>query len=86
MCLASPLNQYSYSFSCEITPIRFFFYEGFASQTVKRHRTAGKSGGYLFYSSLPLPPTHELPDIFCNFACETNTRIGDAVLDMMMQY
>lgn len=80
MCFGSPLNQYSYRFSCEITPTRFFFYEGSASQTVKRHRTAGKGGGYLFYSSLPPPPTHELPDIFCNFACETNTRIADAIL------
>ena len=34
-----------------------FFYLGFLSRTFTIHRTAGEGGGYLFKSSLPLPPT-----------------------------
>ena len=34
----------------------FFFYLGFLSQTFTIHGTAGEVGGYLFNSSLPLPP------------------------------
>ena len=34
----------------------FFFYLGFLSQTFTIHGTAGEAGGYLFNSSLPLPP------------------------------
>ena len=34
----------------------FFFYLGFLSRTFTIHRTAGEGGGYLFNSSLPLPP------------------------------
>ena len=37
----------------------FFFYLGFLSRTFTIHRTAGEGGGYLFNSSLPLPPTSE---------------------------
>ena len=36
--------------------IFFFFYLGFLSQTFTIHGTAGEGGGYLFNSSLPLPP------------------------------
>ena len=35
---------------------RFFFYLGFLSQTFTIHKIAGEEGGYLFNSSLPLPP------------------------------
>ena len=34
----------------------FFFYLGFLSRTFTIHETAGEGGGYLFISSLPLPP------------------------------
>ena len=35
----------------------FFFYRGFSlSRTFTIHGTAGEGGGYLFNSSLPLPP------------------------------
>ena len=34
----------------------FFFYLGFLSRTFTIHGTAGEGGGYLFNSSLPLPP------------------------------
>ena len=37
----------------------FFFYLGFLSQTFTNHRTAGKGGGHLFSSSLPLPPASQ---------------------------
>ena len=37
----------------------FFFYLGFLSSTFTIHRTAGEEGGYLFNSSLPLPPTSQ---------------------------
>ena len=41
----------------------FFFYLGFLSQTFTIHGTAGEGGGYLFNSSLPLPPLHRHLDI-----------------------
>ena len=37
----------------------YFFHLGFLSQTFMTHRTAGKGPGYLFNSSLPLPPTSQ---------------------------
>ena len=37
----------------------FFFYRGFLSRTFTIHRTAGEGGGYLFNSSLPLPPASQ---------------------------
>ena len=37
----------------------FFFYLGFLSRTFTIHGTAGKGGGYLFNSSLPLPPASQ---------------------------
>ena len=43
------------SFSMKIKSFFFFFYLGFLSRTFTIHGTAGKGGGYLFNSSLPLP-------------------------------
>ena len=40
-----------------------FFYLGFLSRTFMIHRTTGEGGGYLFNSSLPLPPLHRILDI-----------------------
>ena len=37
-----------------------FFYLGFLSRTFTIHRTAGEGEGYLFYSSLPLPPASQI--------------------------
>ena len=37
--------------------IYFFFYLGFLSRTLTIHMAAGEGGGYLFNSSLLLPPT-----------------------------
>ena len=37
----------------------FFSYLGFLSRTFTIHRTAGEGGGYLFNSSLPLPPASQ---------------------------
>ena len=34
----------------------FFFLFGISFTNILIHRTAGKGGGYLFNSSLPLPP------------------------------
>ena len=36
-----------------------FFYLGFLSRTFTNHKTAGKGGGHLFNSSLPLPPASQ---------------------------
>ena len=36
-----------------------FFYLGFLSRTFTIHETAGEGGGYLFNSSLPLPPASQ---------------------------
>ena len=38
----------------------FFFYLGFLSRTFIIHRTAGEGGGYLYNSSLPLPPASQI--------------------------
>ena len=43
--------------------IIIFFYQGFLSQTLTTHRTAGEGRGSS-YSTLPLPPTHEHSDIY----------------------
>ena len=37
----------------------FFLYLGFLSRTFRIHGTAGEGGGYLFNSSLPLPPASQ---------------------------
>ena len=37
----------------------FFLYLGFLSRTFTIHRTAGEVGGYIFKSSLPLPPASQ---------------------------
>ena len=37
----------------------FFFYLDFLSRTFTIHGTAGEGGGYLFNSSLPLPPASQ---------------------------
>ena len=37
----------------------FFFYLGFLSRAFTIHGTAGEGGGYLFNSSLPLPPASQ---------------------------
>ena len=52
----------------------FFFCLGFLSRTFTIHRTAGEEGGYLFNSSLPLPPVsqalrHWLRDYCREFTC-----------------
>ena len=39
--------------------VTFFFYLGFLSQTFTIQRKAGEGGGYLFNSSLPLPPASQ---------------------------
>ena len=41
----------------------FFFCLGFLSRAFTIHRTAGEGGGYLFNSSLPLPPAYGHLDI-----------------------
>ena len=40
-----------------------FYLSGFFSQTLTTHRTLGEGTGASFYSTLPLPPAHEHPDI-----------------------
>ena len=42
----------------------FFFYQGLLSRTLTTHRTPGEGRGPFFYSTLPLPPTHEHSDIY----------------------
>ena len=37
----------------------FFLYLAFLSRTFTIHKTAGEGGGYLFNSSLPLPPASQ---------------------------
>ena len=36
-----------------------FFYLAFLARTFMIHRTAGEGGGYLFNSSVPLPPASQ---------------------------
>ena len=47
------------SIRSDIFPYIFFFYLGFLSRTFTIHGTAGEGGGYLFNSSLPLPPASQ---------------------------
>ena len=42
----------------------FYFYQGFLSQTLPIHRTAGGGREAIFYSTLPLPPAHEHSDFY----------------------
>ena len=42
-----------------LSPFFFFYYLGFLSRTFTIHGTAGQGGGYLFNSSLPLPPASQ---------------------------
>ena len=42
-----------------ITYLYIFFCQGFLSRTFTIHRTTGKLAGYIFKSSLPLPPTSQ---------------------------
>ena len=42
-----------------VMTIFFFFCLGFLSRTFTIHGTAGEEGGYLFNSSLPLPPASQ---------------------------
>ena len=44
---------------CKFVFFVFFFYVGFLLRTFTIHRTAGEGGGYLFNSSLSLPPTSQ---------------------------
>ena len=47
----------------------FFFLSGLSSTNITIHRAAGEGGGYLFISSLPIPPTSQTfrhqPDNYC---------------------
>ena len=57
----------------------FFFYLGFLSRTFTIHGTAGEGGGYLFNSSLPLPPLHRHSDISRAITAESSPlRIADS--------
>ena len=47
------------SWNLKATTRFFFFYLGFLSRTFTIHGTAGEGGGYLFNSSLPLPPASQ---------------------------
>ena len=46
-------------FVLKIFKFFFFFYLGFLSRTFTIHRTVGERGGYLFNSSLPVPPASQ---------------------------
>ena len=47
-------------FSKLTLPLVFFFYLDFLLRTFMIHRTTGEGVGYLFNSSLPLPPASQL--------------------------
>ena len=42
----------------------FFFLSGFYFKDTEGYRTVGERRGLFFYSTLPLPPTHEQSDIY----------------------
>ena len=44
---------------CFSYQVVFFFYLGFLSRALTIRGTAGEGGGYLFNSSLPLPPASQ---------------------------
>ena len=62
VCHPYVTRMYSYAIRMHSYAIRiffFFFYLGFLSRAFTIHGTAGEGGGYLFNSSLPLPPASQ---------------------------
>ena len=53
LCIIDIYSKYAWVFFV------VFFLLGFFSRTFTIHGTAGEGGGYLFNSSLPLPPTSQ---------------------------
>ena len=55
-----------YSFEALATPgfLGSVLYQSFLSRALMTHRTAGE-GETIFYSTLPLPPAHDLSATFC---------------------
>ena len=62
---------------CSFLLLDFFFYFGFLSRTFTIHETAGEGGGYLFNSSLPLPPASQTlrhqPGDYCRELTSANS-------------
>ena len=54
----------------------FSSYQGFLSQTLTTHKTAGEWKGTIFYSTLPLPPAHEHSDIFLQICMRDDYHIS----------
>ena len=50
----------------------FFFYQGFLSQTLTIHRTAGEGRGPSFIPLYHFHPLTNIETLICNFACEMN--------------
>ena len=50
----------------------FFFYQGFLSQTLTIHRTAGEVRGPSFIPLYHFHPLTNIETLICNFACEMN--------------
>ena len=48
----------------------FFFYQGFISQTLTTHRTAGEGRGPSFIPLYHFHPLTNIQTFICNFACE----------------
>ena len=66
------------------TLFSFFFYLGFASRTLKNHRTAREGVGHSINSSLPIPPASEKlrhqPRDYCRELISAHSKQPDHVL------
>ena len=57
--------------TCGITVcLNFFFYQGFLSETLTTHRTAGEGRGPFFIPLYHFHPLTNIQTFICNFACE----------------
>ena len=55
---------------CSQCILVFFFFQGFLSQTLTIHRTAGEERGPSFISLYHFHPLTNIETFICNFACE----------------
>ena len=59
--------------------IKFFFYQGFFTQTLVIHRTAGEVRGQSFIQLCHFHLLTNIPTFICNFACEYLSRIFNRI-------
>ena len=62
----------------------FFFYQGFLSQTLTTHRTAGEGRGAFFILLYRFHPLTNIQTFMCNFACEMTMSVATPVFTRLI--